>query len=158
MTSGAAKAACRARAHHFWPFTAHSKTTPTLENRTAAAKSRHFNNLCGTGKPVPFVGSGSHVELLGAYPDPVFISLGEPKAHRDTAASRALMQSMSFSAARLASDEVEFHLQLSLPKPHKFGAILTKNRPYRLCGDDGTADSDVLTDGFGHLCGGRRAA
>ena len=65
---------------------AESKTTRNpRKNRTAAAKAGHFNNLCGTGKPVPFVGSGSPIQLLGAGPHPVFISLGEPQAHGDTA-------------------------------------------------------------------------
>jgi hypothetical protein len=40
--------------------------------------------LCGTGKPVPFVGSGSFIQLLGADPHPVFIPFGEPKAHGNT--------------------------------------------------------------------------
>jgi hypothetical protein len=33
---------------------------------------------------VPFVGSGSPIQLLGAGPHPVFIPFGEPKAHGDT--------------------------------------------------------------------------
>ena len=59
-------------------------TSNPRKNRTAAAKAGHFYNLCGTGKRVPFVGSGSPIQLLGAGFHPVFISLGEAQAHGDT--------------------------------------------------------------------------
>src|ERR1700677_91719 len=74
-----------AKAYYFAGFYGTVETTRNpRKNRTAAAKAGHFHNLCGTGKPVPFVGSGSPIQLLGAGPHPVFIPSGEPKAHGDT--------------------------------------------------------------------------
>ena len=73
------------KAQHFSSFFGTGETTRNpRKKRTAAAKAGYFDNLCGTGKPVPFVGSGSPIRLLGAGPHPVFISLGEPQAHGHT--------------------------------------------------------------------------
>ena len=80
------------KAHHFQACAAESKTTRNpRKNRTAAAKSRTLPICAARVNPFPSLGSGCLIQLLGAGPHPVFISLG------------ALIQSMNVPPPQKAS-------------------------------------------------------